>query len=157
MICGRRPGKGVLRLESTVAVTHLKGPTARLPQTIVVSVLHDRQLRLPDPTRRLGAAPADLCKYLGGYSNQAFKGTCSWRNEGLRAPGIITDTAGVMQAFDCRRYASVCTATAMMYAGFTEYQTWLRLRQLDNSIIRRVTSDNRSRPLAFSPENSVHS
>ena len=110
MIRGRRPGQGVLRLESTVAVAHLKSPAARLPRTTVVSVLHDRQLR---PTRRLGAAPVDLCKRLGGYFSQAFKGTCSWRNEGLRAPGIIILIAGVMQAgvmqTGCcasRRYAS---------------------------------------------------
>ncbi len=95
VICGRRPGKGVLRLESTVAVAHLKSPAARLPQTTIVSVLHDRQLR---PTRRLGAAPVDLCKRLGGYFSQAFQGTCSWRNEGLRAPGITILIAGVMQA-----------------------------------------------------------
>jgi len=39
-------------------------------------------------------------------------------------------------------------------AGFTEYyQTWLRHWRLDNSIIQRgVTSDNRSRPLAFFPK-----
>jgi len=39
-------------------------------------------------------------------------------------------------------------------AGFTEYyQTWLRHWRVDNSIIQRgVTSDNRSRPLAFFPK-----
>ena len=115
VICRRRPGKGVLRLECTVAVAHLKSPAARLPQTAVVSVLHDRQLR---STRGLGVAPMDLCKRLYilcrlRRSAQAFKGTCSWRNEGLRAPGIIILIAGVMQAgvmqtgrCASRRYAS---------------------------------------------------